>query len=453
MVKLNHKKKEQYTKIIVQALQDGDREKFLEHFLKLHPSDQQDVFIHLSNALRKKVYAFITPEQFTEIFEGLSIEEQKLFFAEVKEEYSSAMFNHLFTDDVVQFLVEIDGEKAEHILNKMDLEKAKKVRHLLSYQEETAGAIMTKEFISVSSSDTAEKVIEYLRTVAPTAEIIYYNYVIDHEGVLVGVVSLRDLITARPDETINHIMSRHAVSVDEDLDQEEVAKVIQKYDLLAVPVVSKDHRLLGIVTVDDIMDVMEDETTEDFGEISGAKGATDLDLSAFEAAKKRSPWIILLMVLGLLTGGVIQRFEDTLESVVLLAFFIPMIMDSGGNVGTQSLAISVRGLALGTIQKSGFMRLIRRELTTGALIGLGCMILISSIVFFIYGNGMLGLVVGVSILFTLSISAVIGSLIPIVIDKLNIDPAVASGPFITTLNDIAGLMIYFSIATKLIEYI
>src|SRR5699024_3683231 len=165
---------------------------------------------------------------------------------------------------------------------------------------------------------------------------------------------------------------------------------------------------------------------------------------------KRSPWIILLMVLGLITGGVIQRFEDTLESVVLLAFFIPMIMDSGGNVGTQSLAISVRGLALGTIQKSGFMRLIRRELTTGALIGFCCMILISSIVFFIYGNGMLGLVVGVSILCTLSISAVIGALIPIVIDKLNIDPAVASGPFITTLHDIAGLMIYFSIATKLI---
>ncbi|HLR15997.1 MAG TPA: magnesium transporter [Bacillota bacterium] len=453
MVKLNHKKKEQYTKRIVHALQDGNKELFLENFLKLHPSDQQDVFIHLSNPLRKKVYAFVSPKQFTEVFEGLSIEQQKLFFAEVKENYSSAMFNHLFTDDVVQFLVEIDAEKADHILDKMNEEKANKVRVLLSYQEETAGAIMTKEFISIASTDTAEKVIEYLRTVAPNAEIIYYNYVIDKDGVLVGVVSLRDLITARPDEMIENIMNSHAVSVDEDLDQEEVAKVIQKYDLLAVPVVSKDHRLLGIVTVDDIMDVMEDETTEDFGEISAAKGATDIGLSAFSAAKKRAPWIVLLMVLGLITGGVIQQFEDTLESVVLLAFFIPMIMDSGGNVGTQSLAISVRGLALGTIQKDGFLRLIRRELTTGALIGFACMLLISTIVFFIYGNGMLGIVVGVSILCTLSISAVIGALIPIIIDKLNIDPAVASGPFITTLNDIAGLMIYFTIATKLIEYI
>lgn len=453
MVKLNNKKREQYTKIIVHALSEGNKETFLEHFLKLHPSDQQDVFNNLSNALRKKVYAFVTPEQFTEVFEGLSIQQQKLFFAEVKEDYSSAMFNHLFTDDVVQFLNEIDSEKAEHILDKMEDEKAKKVHQLLSYQDETAGAIMTKEFISISSTDTAEKVIEYLRTVAPNAEIIYYNYVVDEEGVLVGVVSLRDLITSLPNETIDHFMSHHAVSVDEDLDQEEVAKVIQKYDLLAVPVVSKDHRLLGIVTVDDIMDVMEDETTEDFGEISGAKGATDIDLSAFEAAKKRSPWIVLLMVLGLLTGGVIQQFEDSLESVVMLAFFIPMIMDSGGNVGTQSLAISVRGLALGTIKKNGFFRLVRRELTTGALIGFACMLLITAIVFFIYGKAMLGLVVGVSILCTLSISAVIGSIIPLIIDKLNIDPAVASGPFITTLNDIAGLMIYFTIATKLIDYI
>lgn len=453
MVKLTNKKKEQHTKIIVQALRDGNKELFLENFLTLHPSDQQDVFIRLSNPMRKKVYAFVSPEEFTEVFEGLSIEQQKLFFAEVKENYSSAMFNHLFTDDVVQFLVEIDAEKADHILDKMNEEKANKVRVLLSYQEETAGAIMTKEFISIASTDTAEKVIEYLRTVAPKAEIIYYNYVIDKDGVLVGVVSLRDLITARPDETIKNIMNSHAVSVDEDLDQEEVARVIQKYDLLAVPVVSKDHRLLGIVTVDDIMDVMEDETTEDFGEISAAKGATDIGMSAFSAAKKRAPWIVLLMVLGLITGGVIQQFEDTLESVVLLAFFIPMIMDSGGNVGTQSLAISVRGLALGTIQKDGFLRLIRRELTTGALIGLACMLLISTIVFFVYGNGMLGIIVGVSILATLSISAVIGALIPIIIDKLNIDPAVASGPFITTLNDITGLMIYFTIATKLIDYI
>lgn len=453
MVKLNHKNKEQYTKSIVNALRDGSQDIFLEHFLNLHPSDQQDVFKNLSKTLRKKAYMFLTPEQFAIIFEGLSTDRQKVFFTEVEEEYSSAMFNHLFTDDVVQFLNEIGSDKVSDILAKMDQEKSEKVRILLSYQEETAGAIMTKELISISSTETTDSVVKHLREVAPDAEIIYYNYVIDEQGVLVGVVSLRDLITADPDAKIEEIMSTHAVSVDEDLDQEEVARVIQKYDILAVPVVSKDQRLLGIVTVDDIMDIVEDETTEDFGEISATKGATDLDMSAFAAAKTRAPWIILLMVLGLITGGVIERFEETLEAVVLLAFFIPMIMDSGGNVGTQSLAISVRGLALGTLEKGGFFRLIRRELATGALMGLLCMVLISGIVLLVYGNGMLGVIVGVAIFSTLTISAVVGAVIPLIINKFNIDPAVASGPFITTINDIIGLLIYFSIATKLMEFL
>src|SRR5699024_9197138 len=176
-------------------------------------------------------------------------------------------------------------------------------------------------------------------------------------------------------------------------------------------------------------------------EISATKGATDIHLSAFTAAKKRSPWIIALMFFGLITGGVIGQFEDTLESVVLLAAFIPMIMDSGGNVGTQSLAVSVRGLALGTIEKGSFWRMIRRELSTGAMIGFLCMFIIAILITVIYGNTMLGFIVGISILLTLSVSAVIGSVIPLIINKLKIDPAVASGPFITTLNDIIGLLI------------
>src|SRR5699024_179949 len=224
-------------------------------------------------------------------------------------------------------------------------------RTLLAYEPETAGSIMTKEFVSIKATDQAEYVIEQLREEAPSAEIIYYNYVVNEVGELVGVVSLRDLITAKLDDVIEDVMLKNVISVDEQMDQEEVALTIQKYDLLAVPVVSKDERLLGIVTVDDVMDILEEETTEDFGELSAVKGATDLDIGSFEAAKKRSPWIVALMFFGLLTAGVIGQFEETLEQVVLLAAFVPMIMDSAGNVGTQSLTVSVRGLALGTIDK------------------------------------------------------------------------------------------------------
>lgn len=201
------------------------------------------------------------------------------------------------------------------------------------------------------------------------------------------------------------------------------------------------------------MDILEEETTEDFGEISATKGATDINLSAFQAARKRSPWIIILMFFGLITGGVIGQFEDVLESVVLLAAFIPMIMDSGGNVGTQSLGVSVRGLALGTIEKNSFWRMIRREFMTGAMIGIICMVLITVLVTLFYGHWMLGVIVGVSILFTLSFSAVVGAIIPMLIDRLNFDPAIASGPFITTLNDITGLLIYFTIASYLMDFL
>src|SRR5699024_3506038 len=243
-----------------------------------------------------------------------------------------------------------------------------------------------------------------------------YNYVVDQVGTLVGVVSLRDLITAPPQETIENIMSSRVVSVPDDMDQEEVAAVIQKYDLLAVPVISKQSRLLGIVTVDDIIDIIEDETTEDFGEISATKGATDINLSAYTAAKKRSPWIVTLMFLGLLTGGVINYFEDTLEQVVMLAIFIPMIMDSAGNVGTQSLGVAVRGLALGTIDQTDFWKMIRREFGTGLMIGAICMVSISIIIPIFYNvTWLVGAIVGVSLLATLSVSAVVGAVVPLAI--------------------------------------
>lgn len=453
MEKLNQANRAQYTEVILKALQKKKIKKFRSTFLELHPSDQVDIFIALEQPLRKRCYKYLSPSEFAMIFEGIGMHDQQRIFQELSEQYSSDMFNNMFTDDVVNFLTQLDAKTTEHILDQMEQTKADEIRVLLTYAEETAGAIMTKEFISISASNKASVVIEQLRQEAPDAEIIYYNYVVNDDGQLVGVISLRDLIIAPLDATIEEIMSTHVISVDEDMDQEEVAAVIQKYDLLAVPVVSKENRLLGIVTVDDVIDIIEDETTEDFGEISAAKGTTDINLSAFAAARKRSPWIIVLMFFGLITAGVIGQFEETLEQVVLLAAFVPMIMDSAGNVGTQSLTVAVRGLALGTIEKDNLWKMIRREFNTGVMIGLICMILIAVIIPIFYSNWTIGLIVGISILCTLSVSAVTGSIVPIIINKLKIDPAVASGPFITTINDIIGLLIYFSIATSLLDII
>ncbi|GAE26308.1 Mg/Co/Ni transporter MgtE [Halalkalibacter wakoensis JCM 9140] len=453
MVKLNEQNREEYEKLILDTLRAEDREQFRETFLELHPTDQVDIFVKLEKDSRLRVYDYLTPEDFSHIFEGLEVQDQKNIYLELSEGYASEMFNNMFADDVADFLAEIKDEKAEDILLKMNKVEAQEVKELMSYAPETAGAIMTKEFVSISSTEGAANVIEKLRNDAPDAETIYYLYVVDELEKLVGVVSLRDLIIAPPDEVIENIMSTRVVSVQDDMDQEDVAKLIKKYDFLAAPVVSKQNHLVGIVTFDDVIDILEEEATEDLGEISAAKGATDVNVSAFTAARKRSPWIILLMFFGLITAEVIGQFEETLEAIVLLAAFIPLIMDSAGNTGTQSLAVAVRGLALGTIKKGTIGKMVRREFGTGLMLGLICMVVLAITVTLIHGHWILALIVGFSIFCTLSIATVIGATVPLIINKLKLDPAIASGPFITTVNDILGLLIYFSIATALLDFL
>lgn len=451
MEKLKNKNRDKHRKTVLSALKEGKIESFRPLFLDLHPSDQLDIFISLNKEERTQVYHYLSPKEFAEVFSKLEIEDQKIFFLELDDLYSSSMFNHMFTDNVVNFLTEINQARAEIILSQMAKHKVAHIRNLLTYKKETAGSIMTKEFVWIDTTDTVSMVLEHLRHHGPSAEIVYYLYVIDTNRNLVGVVSLRDLITAQPEETIESIMNTKIISVPHDMDQEEVGKVIQKYDFLAVPVVTKENRLLGIITVDDIMDILEEEMTEDIEDLSATKGLTDVDSSGFQAAKSRAPWIVALMFLGLLTAGVIGFFEETLEAVVLLSVFIPMIMDSAGNVGTQSLTVAVRGLALGNIKKGEIWRLIKREISAGFILGLLCMVTVTILISVLYGNWILALIVGVSLLITLTISTVVGFLVPLIINKLNFDPALASGPFITTVNDILGLMIYFSIATALMH--
>ncbi|WP_059106104.1 magnesium transporter [Shouchella shacheensis] len=453
MVKLNNQKREEYAKQILKGLQVEDREQFRELFLVLHPTEQIEIFMTFESGSQKLVHHFLTPEEFAEIFQGLDSIDQEKVVKELDKTYAAEMFNTMYADDVADFLAEAQDVNVETILNSMDKVEAEEVKELLAYEPETAGAIMTKEFIRVSSAAKASDVIRQLRQLGPEAETIYYLYVVDREETLVGVVSLRDLIIAPEHEIVEHLMSTRVVSVSDTADQEEVAKVIQKYDFLAVPVVTAKGTLAGIVTVDDIIDVLEEEATEDLGEFSASRGATDVNVTAFTAARKRAPWIILLMFFGLITAEVIGQFEETLEAIVLLAAFIPLIMDSAGNTGTQSLAVAVRGLALGTINKKGVGKMIRREFGTGVMLGLICMLVLGITVTFIHGNWLLAFIVGVSIFLTLSIATIVGATVPLIINKLKLDPAIASGPFITTVNDILGLLIYFSIATALLDFL
>ncbi|MBU8596245.1 magnesium transporter [Niallia circulans] len=446
------RKRNEYKKQIVKHLVSRNLRAFRETFLELHPADQVELFHEIEVAQQKQVLLFLSPAEFADLFEGLELEDQLTVFQGLSYQYAVSMFNNMSADDVADFLAEIEPERAKDILSSMDMEEAKRVEELMAYAPKTAGAIMTKEFVRLSVESTAKEVIEELRESAPDAETIYYLYVVDKDQRLAGVVSLRDLIIAVPEMTVDEIMSTQVVSVNENEDQEDVARLIQEYDFLAVPVVTPDKRLVGIITVDDVMDVLEEEITEDFGEFTASRGATDLSLTAFTAAKKRAPWLILLMFFGLITANIIGQFEQTLEQVVLLAAFMPMLMGTAGNTGTQSLAVAVRAIATGSFERGGVMRTVKRELGTGVMLGITCMIVLMGIISLFYkGNFLLAFIVGISLFFALSVAAVIGATVPIIINKLKIDPAVASGPFITTMNDIVSLLIYFTVATTLID--
>ena len=365
----------------------------------------------------------------------------------------------LFTDDVIEAqrymddIIDLEIEKIDAILEKMDEGEYKRLQEVMSYEVETAGSIMTKEYFYILEDLTSAEVIERIRTYGDRAETIYYLYVVDYQHQLVGVLSLRDLLLTAEDTKVKDIMNPRAVYVRVTDDQEVVAKIIQDYDLLAIPVVTHDNRLVGIVTVDDIMDVVEQESEKDFHEFAGistTKGEEHGGSTPVQAARQRAPWIVILLFLSMVSGGLISFFESTLASVVSLAAFIPLIMATAGNVGTQSLAVSLRNI-MDDEEDKNLGEVLSNELKTGLLLGGISSIVIFLIVLIMYRDFILAMIVAVSILFSIAISAVVGTLIPDLIRKLNFDPAVASGPFITTINDTLGLLIYFLIATVLIQ--
>lgn len=454
MKKLSVKNREEFTYYLFLYLKNKEKEKFVEEFLDLHPTDQVEIFKQMSFEKRKRVYEYLTAEQFAEMFSGLLLKEQKMVFSELDDHFALEMLNELPADEITDFFSEIPDHMTAFLLEKMDKTDADNIKLLLSYKEDTAGSLMTTEFITVGRNDTISFVLDQLRKEGKEAETIYYLYVVNDSRKLLGVVSLRELITSPVEEKVENLMKEQVISVSPLADQEEVSTIIKDYDLLAVPVVTKDGDMIGIVTVDDIIDVIEEETNEDIGEIAAVKGALDLEVSSFVAAQKRLPWLILLLFIGMFTAGLIGSFEATLAEVALLAIFIPLIADMAGNTGTQSLAVVVRGLTLDKFDRSGVVRLLKREAGTGLMMGIVCGILVSIIAYFIPdGSIVLGFIIGTSLFVTIVFSTISGAVIPLIVNKLNIDPAVASGPFITTINDIIGLLTYFSIATALLHYL
>lgn len=439
--------------MLQQLLLDGDIDQFRGNFLELHNYDQAQFYEKVGPDIRKVIYQFLSPQEMASIFESIELDDDEYehFLKEMDTSYAAQMMSYMYTDDVVDVLNELDEDHRDSFLQMMDSETVEEINELLGYEEYTAGSIMTTEYVSVLENSTVRSAMTVLRKEAPKAETIYYVFVVDSNHRLTGVVSLRDLIIADENTLIRDIMSSRVVFVNAKDDQEEIAQIFKDYDFLAVPVVDANQELQGIITVDDIIDVMDEEASDDYSKLAGLSDIDDVAAGPLKEARKRLPWLIILLFLGMLTATLMAQFEATLEKVALLATFIPLISGTSGNSGTQALAVAVRGIATGDIDGKNKVKLLFREMSTGLITGLVCGVIVVGIIFFWKQNLIIGLLVGAAISVSILVATIAGSLIPLLFHKIGIDPAVASGPFITTLNDVTSILIYLGLATTLIS--
>ncbi|MGD6792909.1 magnesium transporter [Metabacillus indicus] len=442
------------TETLLTALENEDFDGFRSLFLEQHPYDQAKMFVKLEQGERSRVYQYLSPEEMAALFENIEDEEYnyEMYLSEMDPRFASQMLEHMYADDAVDVLNELNKDQVASYLTIMDDEAAKEIRELLHYEEFTAGSIMTTEFIAIQANQTVKSAMHILKHEAPDAETIYYLYVIDEDKHLAGVISLRDLIVSDDDVMIGEIMSERVFSVSVGEDQEEVARKMRDYNFLALPVVDFQNHLLGIITVDDIVDVIDEEASDDYSKLAGVSDVDSIDRGPLSAAKKRLPWLVILLFLGMLTANLIGQFEETLDKVAILAVFIPLIAGMAGNTGTQALAVAVRRIAMGD-EEGGNFKIIAREAGTGLINGAVCGVLVTGVVYFWKHDLYLGLLVGVSILATLTVATIAGAFVPLIMHRLKVDPAVASGPFITTINDIISILIYFGMATMFMQYL
>lgn len=447
MEHLDQTEREELWEKVQDALYNEHIDQFRAEFLEIHPYDQAKIFEEQTKETRFLIYTYLSPEEVADVMEQVDEDLVQRFIIEMNPTFAAHVLAEMSTDDAVDILNELDKNKVASFLTIMEKEAAEEIKALLHYEEKTAGSIMTTEYVVIQTDQTVKEAMRHLRKEAPEAETIYYIYVVDQDKRLVGVISLRDLIIAEGDWLISDVMSDRIVSVPVGENQEDIAQMMRDYDFLALPVVDFQDHLLGIITVDDIMDVMEQEASDDYSKLAGVSDMDRPDDNAFISAKKRLPWLIILLFLGLFTASIIGRFEATLDQVAILAIFIPLIAGMAGNTGTQALAVAVRGIATGEIEKQGKWKILIREATTGLITGLSCGIVITVVVYVWQGALFLGMLVGISIMATLFVATIAGALVPLVMHRFHIDPAVASGPFITTINDIISVLIYFGLAT------
>ncbi len=428
-----------------ELLNQQELHQLLELFFEFEGTDNLDEMLVLFRLLNKDLSLAV--------FEQLSVDLQEKLIYSFTDEKSIELVLGMEPDDRARLMDELPAKVAKKLLNKLTPEERGKTSILLGYAPRTAGRIMTPEYVSLKAEMTAEEALEKIRRERKSAETVYVLYVTDANRKLLGVLSLGELVSAAKSARIGDIMTETIAKVDTDTDQEDVARLLQDRDLLAVPVVDRENRLVGIVTVDDAIDVLEEETTDDIFDKVGLTNLTSQETgrsqrlvtgSTWEVWKVRIPFLIITLIGGMLAGAVIDAYEETLEAVAAVAIFIPVIMDMGGNVGTQSSTIFTRAFVLGHINVKRFGSHFLREVKIGFSMGVIMGIAAGIIATLWQQDPNFGLAVGVSLALTMTIATSMGFLVPFVLVRMGFDQAAGSDPFITTIKDVTGLFIYFT---------
>ncbi len=433
------------------ALEQNDVKRAAEIIKSYRPADQAEIFSDLDEEEQRLLLTQLPPGDLADIFEELHDEEALELAREMPDEELIPIMDEMEPDEAADLLGDMRPERAQKLLE--ELEDPEEIRPLLLHPDETAGGLMTSEFLALRRRMTASEAIEAIREWQPEAETIYYLFVVDRYGKLVGAVNLRQIIVASPDTQIQDIMDEDVIFVTADEDQEEVARLMARYDLLALPVVNENKILLGVITFDDLVDVLEEEATEDWQRYGGAEPLERpyLDTSPIVITKKRIGWLLILFLTATLTGSVMKFFEDEIQAMVVLTLFVPLLIGTGGNAGSQTTATIIRELAIGNVEPRDALAVWWHEARVAILLGIGMAIpaFIRAITW--VDNPMLAVTVAVAITVLVLWATGVGSLLPLVAAKFGVDPALVSGPLMSTMVDATGLFIYFSIAKVLLN--
>lgn len=446
---MEQQEKQQPIEKVRDLLEAGNTESALADIAELHPADQAEAIAALSPELRAPLLPRLPQETLADILEYLKEEPRRQLVMELEVAVLGPVLDLVDSDVAADILRLLPPEQSDELL--LTMRTAPEVRGLLRHEDESAGGRMTADFVALHKHWTVEQALAYLRHLHPDAEQAYYLYVIDADHRLEGVVSLRGLVVAAPDERIGDIMTPEVISIRTDQDQEEAARILQRYNLVALPVVNEESRLVGVTSVDDLMDVAQEEATEDMYRMVGLDEEESVLGPVTMALRRRLPWLLVNLCTAFLAALTVNTFEDTISRVAALAIFMPVIAGHGGNTGTQVTTLVVRGLALGEVRLSDVLRIILKQAIFGLLQGVVSGSLSGLLAFLLTGNLWLALVVFVAMLGNIIIAAIAGSLIPLGMQRLRVDPALASTIWLTTFTDVMGFLLLLGLGTIAVD--